>query len=216
MLCVAADAFAHPLPDSTIFLDVDRAQVVAELRLPAAQFEIGFGKPVPRTSEALSAGLRRDIARYVADHLTASHRDGTVWCTEVRDVEIVIEPGGEHSTAGVAHESSKQRWTPADMGPQSRAMWGSVLRDFPDSNYVPYAILMTGIFLFDDWRDLLARQLLAIDRFPDSPVVEWLHTEAWRNARALRLHGVMLAKGAILRQSKRPTTRLLAFGNERR
>ena len=103
-LTVAApDAFAHPLPDSTIFLDVGRQEVEAELRLPAAQFEIGFGKPVPRTREALSATLRRDIARYVADHLTASHRDGTVWCTEVRDVEIVIEPGAGHSEAGVAH-----------------------------------------------------------------------------------------------------------------
>ncbi len=103
MMLAAPDAFSHPLPDSTIFLDVDREQVEAELRLPAAQFEIGFGKPVPRTSKALSAGLRRDIARYVADHLTASHRDGTVWCTEVRDVEVVIEPGAGHSQAGVAH-----------------------------------------------------------------------------------------------------------------
>ena len=109
MLLIAATifaapaAFTHPLPDSTIFLDVHREQVEAELRLPAAQFEIGFGKPVPRTSEALSASLRRDIARYVADHLTASDRDGTVWCTEVRDVEIVIEPGAGHSAAGVAH-----------------------------------------------------------------------------------------------------------------
>ena len=103
MLFAAPDAFTHPLPDSTIFLDVGREQVEAELRLPAAQFEIGFGKPVPRTREALTAGLRRDIARYVADHLTASHRDGTAWCTEVRDVEIVIEPGAGHSGAGVAH-----------------------------------------------------------------------------------------------------------------
>lgn len=103
MLFVAPEAFTHPLPDSTIFLDVDREQVVAELRLPAAQFEIGFGKPVPRTSEALSAALRRDIARYVAGHLAASHRDGRAWCTEVRDVKIVIEPGAEHSQAGVAH-----------------------------------------------------------------------------------------------------------------
>lgn len=44
-----------------------------------------------------------DIARYVADHLSAAHRDGTAWCTEVRDVKIVIEPGAGHSQAGVAH-----------------------------------------------------------------------------------------------------------------
>ncbi|HYH06322.1 MAG TPA: hypothetical protein VEK11_04595 [Thermoanaerobaculia bacterium] len=103
MLLAAPDAFTHPLPDSTIFLDVGREQVEAELRLPAEQFEIGFGKPVPRTTGALSATLRRDIARYVVDHLTASDRDGTVWCTEMRDVRIVIEPAAGHSEAGVAH-----------------------------------------------------------------------------------------------------------------
>lgn len=95
-MIAAPAAFTHPLPDSTIFLDVHRDEVVAELRLPAAQFEIGFGKPVPRTRAALSASLRRDIARYVADHLTASDRDGTAWCTEVRDVEIVSEAGVAH------------------------------------------------------------------------------------------------------------------------
>lgn len=103
LLFAASDAFPHPLPDSTIFLDVGREQVLAELRLPAAQFEIGFGKPVPRTRGPLSAALRRDIARYVADHLTASDRDGTVWCTEVRDIELVLEPGAAHSEAGVPH-----------------------------------------------------------------------------------------------------------------
>jgi hypothetical protein len=103
VLFAATEAFTHPLPDSTIFLAVGREQVEAELRLPAAQFEIGFGKSVPRTSDALSAALRRDIARYVADHLAAAHRDGALWCTEVRDVKIVIEPGTRHSEAGVAH-----------------------------------------------------------------------------------------------------------------
>ena len=104
ILFAATEAFTHPLPDSTVFLDVGREQVEAELRLPAAQFEIGFGKSVPRTAEALSPALRRDIARYVTDHLTASDRDdGTIWCTEVRDVRIVLEPGAAHSEGRVPH-----------------------------------------------------------------------------------------------------------------
>jgi hypothetical protein len=108
----AAEAFPHPLPDSTIFLDVDRDEVEAELRLPAAQFEIGFGKPVPRTSNALSPTLRRDIATYVTDHLSASDRDGTAWCTEVRDIAIVMEPGAGHSVAHL--------YVTAALVPQSR------------------------------------------------------------------------------------------------
>ena len=98
----ASGVFAHPLPDSLIFLDVGRTEVTAELRLPAAQFAIGFGKSLPGTEEAISPGVRREIARYVADHLSASDRDGTAWCTEVRDVRIVMEQGRDphlHVTA---------------------------------------------------------------------------------------------------------------------
>jgi hypothetical protein len=100
MTLAASDAFTHPLPDSQVFVDVGRDQVDVELRLPAAQFEIGFGKPVP---QALTQSVKRDVARYVADHLTASSRDGTAWCTEVRSVEIVAERGAAHSSEAVAH-----------------------------------------------------------------------------------------------------------------
>ena len=100
---LAVEAFAHPLPDSLIFLDVRRERVDVELRLPAAQFETGFGRTVPRTHEALTPDLRRDIARYVIDHLSASDRDGTAWRTDVRDIHLVIEPAAGHSGAGVAH-----------------------------------------------------------------------------------------------------------------
>jgi hypothetical protein len=146
MAFAAPDAFTHPLPDSTIFLDVGREEVAAELRLPAAQFEIGFGKPVPRTSEALSAGLRRDIARYVTDHLTASHRDGTAWCTEVRDVEVVIEPGAGHSQAGVAH-----LYVTAALVPPSRATPRNfVLR----TDLIVHELLTHRLFVYlrRDWK----------------------------------------------------------------
>jgi len=132
------------------------------------------------------------------------------------EIEIVSPAGSDALVWNLIEETSKHRWTPADMGsPGSRAMWESVLRDFPESNYVPYAILMTE-FLFNDWRECLARQLRTIQRFADSPAVEWLHVETWQTARALRLHGVMLAEGAIVRKSERPTTRLLVSQYERR
>ena len=146
ILFAATEAFAHPLPDSTIFLDVEREQVMAELRLPLAQFEIGFGKPVPRTSEELSAGVQRGIARYVADHLTASDRDGTVWCTEVRDVRIVIEPGAAHSEAGIAHLYVK-----AALVPPSRATPRNfVLR----TDLVVHELLTHRLFVYlrRDWK----------------------------------------------------------------
>lgn len=139
----------------------------------------------------------------------------TLRTTEV-ELEIVNPAGRDAAVWKLIQETSKHQWTAADMGsPNARAMWESVLRDFPDSSYVPYAILMTGPVLSNDRRDSLARELRTIQRFPESPALEWLHVEAWWTAGALRLHGVRLAEGAIIRRSKRPTTRLLAFGNER-
>ena len=165
-------------------------------------------------------GRRFAIALPLCEQVVASsgnRGESSRLMTNEVEIEIVSPTGSDALVWNFIEETSKHRWTPADMGsPGNRAMWESVLRDSPDSNYVPYAILMTGRFLFNDWRDCLARQLRTIERFSDSPVLEWLHVEAWQMARALRLHGVMLAEGAIVRQSKRPTTRLLAFGNERR
>ena len=131
--------------------------------------------------------------------------------TTEAEIEIIKPTGSDAVVWKLIGETSKQEWTAADMGtPNARAMWEVVLRDFPDSNYVPYAVLMTGTFLPNDWRDDLARQLRAIRRFPDSPALEWLHVHAWWMADSLRLHGVMRAEGAALRRSRRPTTRLLA------
>ena len=165
-------------------------------------------------------GRRFAIALPLCVHVVPSTGSGAAsprLMTSEVEIEIVSPTGSDAVVWNLIEETSRHRWTPADMAsPESRAMWESVVRDFPESNYVPYALLMTDRFLFNDWRDRLARQLRTIERFSDSPVVEWLHVEAWATARALRLRGVMLAEGAIIRQSKRPTTRLLAFGRERR
>lgn len=168
----------------------------------------------------LSAPRRRfaialPLCEQVIGAFGAPGERSTLMTTEV-EIEIVNPAGRDAAVWNLIQETSKHQWTAADMGsPNARAMWESVLRDFPDSNYVPYAILMTGTVLSNDRHDSLASELRTIQRFPDSPALEWLHVEAWWTAGALRLHGVRLAEGAIIRRSKRPTTRLLAFGNER-
>ena len=161
-------------------------------------------------------GRRFAIALRLCEQISSSGAVISRLLTNEVEIEIVTPTGSDALAWNLIEEKSSRRWTPADMeSPESRAIWESVLRDSPDSSYVPHAILMTERFHFDDLPGRLARQLHTIRRFPDSPVLEWLHVEAWQTARSLRLHGVMLAEGAILRRSTRPTTRLLAFGNER-
>ena len=164
-------------------------------------------------------GRRFAIALPLCEQVLTSGTQSAPTILMTTDVEIeILSPAGSDALAwDFLDEKSKGRWTPADIqSPEGRALLTSVLRDHPRSSYAPYAMLTTAVLVFNDSRDRLARQLLTIERFPDSPVVEWLHVEAWHEARALRLHAVMLAEGAILRRSTRPTTRLLAFGHERR
>jgi hypothetical protein len=162
-------------------------------------------------------GRRFAIALRLCEQIASTGAGISKVMTNEVEIEITAPAGSDALAWNLIEETSRRRWTPADMeSPESRAMWESVLRDFPDSSYVPYAILMTARFHFDDRPGRLASQLRTIERFPDSPALEWLHVEAWQTARSLRLHGVMLAEGAILRRSTRPTTRLMAFGNERR
>lgn len=126
------------------------------------------------------------------------------------EIEIMTPTGSDAVVWNLLEEKSGNRWTPAEIwSPSWRPMWESIIRNSPDSNYVPYAVLMTNQSTID-WRDDLARQLRTIRRFSTTPVVEWLHVEARRTARAVHENGVMLAEGAILSRSKRPTTRLLA------
>lgn len=164
-------------------------------------------------------GRRFAIALPLCERVPTSNGDALASArlmTSEVEIEIMSPAGSDEVAWNRIEETSQHRWTPADMAsPEWRAMWESVLRDNPDSNYVPYAVLMTQ-FQFHDWHDYLAKELRTIERFPDSPAREWLHVEALGTADALGLYGVTLAERAIVRRSKRPTTRLLAFGHEPR
>jgi hypothetical protein len=81
---------AHPMPGSTISLDLDKHGVRAELRLPMQQLEIGFGRSI---ATPLTAKRRTELAAYVARHLSAIDPKGSAWRTEIGDVKVVTEGG---------------------------------------------------------------------------------------------------------------------------
>lgn len=87
-----------------------------------------------------------------------------------------------------------------------------VLTKYPDSNYVPYAFLTDAGFGDSEVQSVLA----AIDRFPASPVIELLHLKALRLlvTRSASMSEAYEREAAMVKQSKRPTTRIRAFGRE--
>lgn len=115
-------------------------------------------------------------------------------------------------------ELSKGRWTPARYWPASgsgpgNTLHSEILTKYPDSNYVPYALLAAS---FGSATQKHLNLLLgAIQRFPTSPVIELLHLDAYGTAITTHnLGDVYQHERAAVQAAKRPTTRLRAFGRE--
>jgi hypothetical protein len=87
-------------------------------------------------------------------------------------------------------------------------VWNEVLTKYPDSNYVPYALLA---YQSTDGKATTN----AVKRFPRSPVLELLQLELWRSC-GLPSANQEACEGAWAKveQSKRPTTRIRVFGRE--
>jgi hypothetical protein len=95
-------------------------------------------------------------------------------------------------------------------------VWDEILTEYPDSNYVPYALLA----LSGNRVEFLKRVADVLDRFPQSPVTEPLQLELWRwISSSCDLPGrapqkTCDAAWAKIHASKRPTTRTRAVGRE--
>lgn len=87
-----------------------------------------------------------------------------------------------------------------------------IITKYPDSNYFPYALLAAQFGAVD--AASYNRYVDAIKRFPNSPVAELLELSAMGTAATT---GRLLAQNAHfekVKKSKRPTTRIRAFGRE--
>jgi hypothetical protein len=105
-------------------------------------------------------------------------------------------------------DSSNGRWAPNTTWsePKQSQVWSDVLTKYPDSNYEPYALVEnTSTYV----KAASPPHVLdAIERFPDSPVIELLRIDIWRGSPLNNQELVYLLR------SKRPTTRIIMFPNE--
>lgn len=126
-----------------------------------------------------------------------------------------IEPAGTDAQAW-AHlqafaRNAKRRWTPA-LWPANYPLLNEILTRYPESRYVPYALLAGSFGNVDE--KYLERTLDAIRRFPASPVIDQMRWLAAGVADQVVKPDVAEAQRAIIRTSKRPTTRALVYGPE--
>src|SRR5258708_16197874 len=89
-------------------------------------------------------------------------------------------------------------------------IWGEVLAKYPDSNYVPYA-LISDVGLGEKYLKSVGD---AIARFPESPVIELLHLKALGASIGSHRSSIYDREWDYAQRSTRPTTRILVFGRE--
>jgi hypothetical protein len=134
---------------------------------------------------------------------------GAVTTNEVV-VERITPTGNDAKVWQRMQESSKGEWSSAHW---DSAIINEIIGEYPDSNYYPYALL-AGTFGAVDER-AYNRFVGATARFANSPVVDMLELSAWGTAvSAGKGMAAYRAHYAKLQKSKRPTTRVRAFGRE--
>ncbi len=139
------------------------------------------------------------------------HFAGPVVTNEVT-IERIAPTGADAATWSYLQkmaEDAHVRWSPA-LWSANFALLNAILVRYPDSNYVPYALLAGSFGNVSE--NYLERTLATIRRFPDSPVIDQLRATAAGVAEQLVRSEIVEAQRKILLQSKKPTTRDLVYG----
>ena len=83
---LSSTAEAHSMPGSAVYLDVREGSVEAELQLPIAELEYGFGSRLADDPARRLEEHRAALARYLMAHVQVREpRSGAAWRVEVID-----------------------------------------------------------------------------------------------------------------------------------
>ena len=80
--------FAHPSPNTLIFLDIKTDGVAAELRLPVGELGMALNPAAPKTAEELLGLFKDSLKIYLQTHITPLSMDGQKWTVEVGDMQV--------------------------------------------------------------------------------------------------------------------------------
>ncbi|MBE7174164.1 MAG: HupE/UreJ family protein [Williamsia sp.] len=80
---VPASSFAHPSPNSLVFLDVSPGRVALEVQMPVPELELAFGNDIAKNPETLLQRFEPQIKEYLAAHIHA-------YVTKARPWQVLI------------------------------------------------------------------------------------------------------------------------------
>jgi hypothetical protein len=80
--------WAHPSPNTLIFLDIKSNGVAAELRLPVIEIGTALNPSAPKTAEDLLGSFKDSLKVYLQTHINPLSMDGQKWSVEVGDMAL--------------------------------------------------------------------------------------------------------------------------------
>jgi hypothetical protein len=101
------NAFAHPMPNSFVMLDIKSNGVRAELQLPLSELQLAFGHDVAQNPGTLVARLSTELRAYLLAHIHPVSADGRAWTVSIRDLQV--QPA-EQSASGPYQELTAHLW----------------------------------------------------------------------------------------------------------
>ena len=79
--------FAHPSPNTLIFLDVKTDGVSAELRLPVIELSVALNPNAPKKAEELLGSFADSLKNYLLSHIYPLSMEGQKWSVEVVEID---------------------------------------------------------------------------------------------------------------------------------
>jgi hypothetical protein len=80
--------WAHPSPNTLVFLDIKANSVAAELRLPVGELSMGVSPNMPKTAAELLGNYADSLKNYLRAHVNPLSMDGQKWSVEVGEMTL--------------------------------------------------------------------------------------------------------------------------------
>lgn len=118
ILLFANALFAHPSPNTLIFLDIKANGVAAELRLPVGELGMALNPASPKTAEQLLGSFKDSLKIYLMSHITPLSMDGQKWAVEIG--EMGLENVANTQERGTLQDIIVKIWLKPPAGASSR------------------------------------------------------------------------------------------------
>jgi hypothetical protein len=111
-------AWAHPMPNSLVLLDLQPRGVAAEVQLPLSELQLAFGQDVAQHPGTLIKRLGPQLAAYLQQHVRPVSDDGRAWTVRVENLQV---QAAEQTATGPYQELTARLWLQPPAGATPRA-----------------------------------------------------------------------------------------------